>query len=803
MKNISMKKIYSYAFATLVVASFMMLVPSARAASFNDSSIPGTNTMDCPVVMVSAQTGIAPAHTCFPRSTSVVGSSAFTVALNYHNTGTDTANNVVLRLSPQTASAVSSQSFTGSISASNSAQAVGNASINFSIPSNVTFNSATWYPDQGGASGSVSRSFPNGQSGAEIFGNGLNIGNVLGYTDSQCLITNGVRNAFCHEGWVMLTFSTSQVVSPACTVSLTASPMSVQSGNATQITWSSTNGCTNVNVSGTNGFSAAGLTGTQSSGALTQDTTFTVTGNSLIAAAAPQSRYVTVVNNPVCTLSMNPSSTTVSYGASTTLTWSSNGNCNGVTVSGPQGTIGWGSSGTVSTGPLTNSSNMFTVQGTRADGTPVSTVTYVSVNQNNTTACTGDFVPAQTQVVAGGTTTINWWTSGCNSVSVTGPNGFISSSATGVITTAPLWGNNASATYTLTGYGTYGSNNLNKTVTIYSYNNNLTNTPPSVTTNSATSITNTSASFNGYISNNTGIVGCSFYYSCGSNGTYYFLYGTSQYNLNNQTPVQTMNSASSAVTAYVTNLLPNTTYYFELVGTNSYGTNYGSALSFVTTGGSSSSFAAITSLATNVASYSVRLNGLVIAGQQYSTGTAYFEYGTSQALGRQTVSQTLSTVTATNYFDTITTSPNTTYYYRIVALSGGMQYSGSIISFTTPGVNDSTPVVVTKYVTGTGGGSSYVSLSITDQFQTVAPGDAITYTVNYQNISKSTLSNAVLNVILPTGVTFKQASQGMLTTNNNPLANISFLRPKKSASKPANSVDITLPSSTAATMTDN
>ncbi len=850
----SMKKIYSYTLATLAVGAFMMLAPGAQAASFNDNSILGAGS-DCPVVMVATPTVGRLPNNCYPTYASGISSSTVNVVIDYHNTGTDAANNVVIRLSPQTATQTSSQTFSGSISATNAAQASGSAAINFTIPSNLTYNSVVWYPNQGGSSGLSASALPNGQTGAELFGNGLSLGTIPGYMD--CPVTGTVRNAFCHEGMIFVNFTVSQALTASCTVNLTANPMSVQSGSSTQLNWTSSTGCTSVSVTGSNGFNSNALNGNQSSGALNQTTTFSISGSNGFTSAVPSSQTVTVINNPTCTVGMTPGLTTVPYGGSTNLNWTSSG-CNGVTVSGPQGTIGWGATGNISTGAL-NTSSTFVVQGYRADGTPVQQSTFITVGNNaicrisnftgitpvvsgstsvlswNTQNCTSMTVTGanvsdsssaiarvssgttitgaiygpvtytmtatngttsdsqvftvtttyvnnvctaylqayQTQVVQGGTTTLTWTSSNCSYVTISGPNGTISSAFNSSATTAPLYGSNSSATYTLVAGGT---NTVNQSVTIYSSSNSGTNIAPSVTTNTATSTTNSSATLNGYISNNSS--GCTYYYSCNNSGTYYFLYGTSQYNLNSQTPTQVLTNSSSAVSAYLTNLIPNTTYYFELVGTNSYGTSYGSTLSFVTNGGGSTAFAAITSLATNVASYSVRLNGLVIASQQYSTGTVYFEYGTSQALGRQTSSQTLSSVTATNYFDTITTSPNTTYYYRIVALSGGMQYSGSIISFTTPDLTNNNPVVITKYVSGTGGGSSYVSLSITDQFQTVAPGDAITYTVNYQNISSSTLSNAVLNVILPTGVTFKQASQGMLTTNNTVAASIGTLAPQ-------------------------
>jgi uncharacterized repeat protein (TIGR01451 family) len=236
-----------------------------------------------------------------------------------------------------------------------------------------------------------------------------------------------------------------------------------------------------------------------------------------------------------------------------------------------------------------------------------------------------------------------------------------------------------------------------------------------------------------------------------------------------------MYNTTGPVLAYVSNLLPNTTYYFQLVGSNSYGSANGGTLSFVTTGNVvTSSTTAITLLADNISQSSVRLNGLVVA-PSYANGTTYFEYGTSQALGLTTPSQSLVNGSS-NYFSVINTRPDTTYYYRIDALVNGQQYNGSIISFTTPGATNTNQVVVTRVI-GTGGGSAYISLSITDQSQNIAPGDIITYTVTYQNISGSTLTNAILNVILPTGVVFRQASQGLLTTNNTVAATLGTLTP--------------------------
>ena len=165
----------------------------------------------------------------------------------------------------------------------------------------------------------------------------------------------------------------------------------------------------------------------------------------------------------------------------------------------------------------------------------------------------------------------------------------------------------------------------------------------------------------------------------------------------------------------------------------------------------------------------------------YSNASVYFEYGTSPSLGLRTSAQTVTLGSAQNYFDTISTNANTTYYYRIDAVVNGQTYMGSTVAFSTPGfttnvtTNTNTTTTISKI--GTGGGSAFLQLSITDQSQTILPGDSLNYVVTYQNISGLTLNNVVINVILPTGVTFRQSSQGVLTTNNTVADTIGSLLP--------------------------
>ncbi len=755
MKNISMKKIYAYAFGVLMLAGAAALVPTthASAAVFNDNAF----GIDCPTVAVANATrGTAPdSNGCWGTMSTAGANDVVNAVIYYHNNGTDTAHNVVARLSPQSAGISSTQIFSGSISASNAPTVTGSGSINISPAENITFGTVKWYKDK---NLSAPTPLPGGQTGAELFSSGLNLGDVLPYTD--CAVVGGVRDAACHEGWLMVSYRVgAAVASSTCQISITPAVSSVPQNGSTTISWTS-NGCTNFSISGPGISSTAPVGTNQPTGALTTNATYTATGYSSNGQQVSQQAVVNVSTPATCQITSASGPGSVSTGSTATLIWTTT-NCTSITVAGSNvsyttSNLSQVQSGSTVTG-IMNSAVTYTVTATNGSTTDTR---YVTVTPNGGNTCTASITASQTQVQPGQTVQLNWsTTSGCTSVLVSGPNGTISTALFGPQSVTV----NNTATYTITASGT---NSSYASVTVTTGNNSAL----SATTNSATNVTANSATLNGYIYNN----GSNCSYSCGNNGTYYFQYGTSQYGLTSQTPTQTFFNNSGPVSANVNNLLSNTTYYFQLVATNGYSTVYGGTLSFVTTG-NSSSVTALTLLATNVTSTSVRLNGLVAtSGAAY--GTTYFEYGTSPSMTRQTSAQNIANGSSTNYFDTIATSPNTTYYYRIAASVGGQMYYGSTISFTTPGAT-AAPVVVTTRVIGTGGGSAYVSLSITDQPQNVTPGDVIMYTVTYQNISGSILSNAILNVILPTGVTFRQASQGLLTTNNTVAATLGTLLP--------------------------
>ena len=196
--------------------------------------------------------------------------------------------------------------------------------------------------------------------------------------------------------------------------------------------------------------------------------------------------------------------------------------------------------------------------------------------------------------------------------------------------------------------------------------------PPTVTTTAASAITRTSATLNGSVNPN------------GQATTAYFEWGTSStLSTFDTTTSQSIGSGTSAVsvTANLTGLNANTTYYYRAVGQNSGGTQNGSIVSFTT----SALPTVTTSAGSNIGSTSATLNGSV--NPNGSTATAWFEWGTSGILSTytSTASQSIGSGTSAVSVTANLTglSASTTYYYRVVGQNSAGTSGGSIVSFTT------------------------------------------------------------------------------------------------------------------------
>ncbi len=238
---------------------------------------------------------------------------------------------------------------------------------------------------------------------------------------------------------------------PAPWVRLTADPSSIPKGSSSELRWTTTNATSCTASGGWSGSKRAGG-GAASTGAVTGNTTYTLTCAGAGGSAA-QSTTITVSSaTPAVTLSANP--TTVTSGHTSTLTWSST-NATSCTASG-----GWSGSeltiGSESTsGLLATTKYTLACAGTGGTASQSVTVTVPAVPIVSLSA-------SPTSIASGGSSTMTW--SSTNATSCTASGGTSGALATsGSQTTGAL---SATTTYTLSCTGSGGSASHSATVTV-------------------------------------------------------------------------------------------------------------------------------------------------------------------------------------------------------------------------------------------------------------------------------------------------------------------------------------------------
>lgn len=294
------------------------------------------------------------------------------------------------------------------------------------------------------------------------------------------------------------------------------------------------------------------------------------------------------------------------------------------------------------------------------------------------------------------------------------------------------------------------------------YDSYYNNYSPTAITNPASSISNNSASLNAEINPDN--------YST----SYYFEYGTTEYNLTYRTIQKNVGAFDYRITVntYIDNLTPNTYYYFRIITNN---TNYGEGLRFKTLRNESivdkKQPVAITTTALSINQGSAILNGNITPNNDLTI--AWFEWSEDHDFRdnvRKNADHEIGSQSGEVYFAYSLTNLtiDKTYYFRTVAKNSYGTSYGDIHNFTTgiPVQNtDSTytPPVFTKPVSANG------LLTVGAEFNKSKsrPGKEVIYTVNYKNDTDSVLNNAVLKIKLPNEVEYKDSSFANVNLENN------------------------------------
>jgi 6,7-dimethyl-8-ribityllumazine synthase len=193
---------------------------------------------------------------------------------------------------------------------------------------------------------------------------------------------------------------------------------------------------------------------------------------------------------------------------------------------------------------------------------------------------------------------------------------------------------------------------------------------PTVTTKSASTIRDTTATLNGSVN------------PLGQSTNAYFEYGTST-SYGAKSSVQSVGSGknSTNVAIGISGLTRGATYHFRIVAQNSTGTSTGSDQTFTTTGPPGITVGAVTSVTYSTATLNAALDS------RGHTTTWYFDYGTTTSYGLKTASHSQGATPGSHNvtFGIGGLNAGTVYHFRLVATNSSGTSVGPDSAFTTAG----------------------------------------------------------------------------------------------------------------------
>jgi len=620
------------------------------------------------------------------------------------------------------------ENMTGSINATGSSCVI--ASGNSTCPM-----SFTWSTQNAEATSAVTHdgtTVATGNNGTKSFNISHGSQSYYLYNNSQLLDSDTVT-ASCasNTSWNGSYCSTNVVNS--CTInSFTANPTSITSGNYSTLNWNTSN-CTSATISNIS-YNVA-VSGTQSVNP-TQTTTYTlnVTGQN----GSDQETVTVYVNqSAVCTINSftaNPSS--ITSGDSATLNWNTS-DCTDVSISPSIGDVN--TSGSKVVYPTYTKTYTLTASGSTG-GVKTKTVT-VFVDEEDDNECSIDsFTASDTSIEEGDYTILKWNTTNCDRVKISDV-GTVNDDGSEKVSP------DEDITYTLTAYNDDGSTETEK-VKIYVDEDDDDDNNDECQIDSFTA-SDTYIDQGDYVTLRWNTSDCN-YVSILNIGNValdgsriFYPYNTTTYILR-ASGHNSEDSRSIKVNVDYNQIIPNPVYNTNVV----------------------------TTVATNISQTGAQVNGL-ITSSNYTNANVYFEYGTTMNLGRRTTSHT--TNGNTNFSEYLTNlSPKTIYYFQAIAESSDGVSRGSIEVFQTQGYATTnittTREIIYRQGTTVVGSDSPIMLKIENRYQAIGRGDIIDYVITYKNISSSKLTNPMVQVFIPKGITVVNTSGGTYSENERTLS---------------------------------
>ena len=338
-------------------------------------------------------------------------------------------------------------------------------------------------------------------------------------------------------------------------------------------------------------------------------------------------------------------------------------------------------------------------------------------------------------VYSGNPATLSWTSSNCTNLTINGVGSGLNSSGSQVV--YPY----GTMTYTLTGQGNNGT--AQSQVVIYTNNNNNNNYP-----------VYQSCSIYSFTADRT-------YINRGENTG---LHWSSTADHVAISPLSINYGAASSTT--VVSPATSTTYQLTAYCQNGYTQTQNVTVNVANT--ATSTMQADTTPATLVHASYAQLNGILTPNNN-GNATTWFEYGLTGSFGNKTNAQSVSAASSSYVDDTITgLTPGNWYYYRVVLQNQSGTVYGDIVRFQTKGgavdvvvpTHTATVHTIVNNTVIAKSAPSLLELKVNSQYDRMCVNGDMQYTVSYQNISTTTLKDAVLRITHPKDLTFEASTLG-------------------------------------------